>query len=159
MLANYTYGNNNQQNTMVSPAVTYPVSLMTQYAYKDPQFALGNLIGSYLAQRFLGNTVKGELEKSQESVVNNADFQNTLNANAGNKFSLDANGNAVYNTPAFLPATYSDAAVTGGGIAGTSFKDYLDNVNQTNSGGLLNYQQLAQQAGITPQAQAVAQTG
>ncbi|WP_301963254.1 hypothetical protein [uncultured Megasphaera sp.] len=159
MLANYTYGNNNQQNTMVSPAVTYPVSLMTQYAYKDPQFALGNLIGSYLAQRFLGNTVKGELENSQESVANNADFQNTLNANAGNKFSLDANGNAVYNTPAFLPATYSDAAVTGGGIAGTSFKDYLDNVNQTNSGGLLNYQQLAQQAGITPQAQAVAQTG
>ena len=159
MLANYTYGNNNQQNTMVSPAVTYPVSLMTQYAYKDPQFALGNLIGSYLAQRFLGNTVKGELENSQESVANNADFQNTLNANAGNKFSLDANGNAVYNTPAFLPATYSDAAVTGGGITGTSFKDYLDNVNQTNSGGLLNYQQLAQQAGITPQAQAVAQTG
>ena len=162
MLANYTYGNNNQQNTMVSPAVTYPVSLMTQYAYKDPQFALGNLIGSYLANRYLGNILGGENTGSGNGAptpVNDADFQNTLNASAGNKFSLDANGNAVYNTPAFLPATYSDAAVTGGGIAGTSFKDYLDNVNQTNSGGLLNYQQLAQQAGITPQAQAVAQTG
>lgn len=162
MLANYTYGNNNQQNTMVSPAVTYPVSLMTQYAYKDPQFALGNLIGSYLANRYLGNILGGENTGSGNGTptpVNDADFQNTLNANAGNKFSLDANGNAVYNTPAFLPATYSDAAVTGGGITGTSFKDYLDNVNQTNSGGLLNYQQLAQQAGITPQAQAVAQTG
>ena len=162
MLANYTYGNNNQQNTMVSPAVTYPVSLMTQYAYKDPQFALGNLIGSYLANRYLGNILGGENTGSGNGAptpVNDADFQNTLNASAGNKFSLDANGNAEYNTPAFLPATYSDAAVTVGGVAGTSFKDYLDNVNQTNSGGLLNYQQLAQQAGITPQAQAVAQTG
>ena len=160
-MANYTYGNTNQQNTMVSPAVTYPVSLMTQYAYKDPQFALGNLIGSYLAQRYLGLNAAEALKGSEQSSqpVNDADFQNTLNANAGNKFSLDADGNAVYNTPSFLPATYSNATVTGGGISGTSFKDYLDNVNQTNSSGLLNYQQLAQQAGITPQAQAVAQTG
>lgn len=160
MLANYTYGNNNQGNNMVSPAVTYPVSLMTQYAYKDPQFALGNLIGSYLANKYLGNIMGGENNGTgTPAPASDADFQNTLNANIGNKFSLDANGNALYNTSAFLPATYSDAAVTGGGIAGTSFKDYLNNINQNNASGLLNYQQLSQQAGIIPQEQAVAQTG
>lgn len=126
----------------------YPVALFAQQAWNSPMFALGNFLGQYLGQRYLGNRVDGQNQSAdtqdvQQPQTNNGDFQHTLIDAAVPRFSLDENGNAQYHSPSFTPGVeYAPIQ------APETFKDYVQGTNGQQ--GLLNFGQLAQAAGITP---------
>ncbi len=160
-----TYDNidkNAQIGSQILPnsGTSLPLPAMAQYAYHDPNFALGNLIGSYLAGVYQSHNTPDTTPQPILQVGmgqgSNPDFQSTLDANAGNKFTLDENGNAVYKTPAFVPAMYSDTTIQ---APPQSFKEYINNgLNTVNGSGLFSIDQLSQMAKPAPNVQPTGNT-
>lgn len=135
---------------------SYPLGLFAQQAYNDPQFALGNLLGSYLANVYMQKQEPDNGGSIHTGAGNSPDFQSSLDANVGNKFALDNNGNAVYQSPDLTPGVYVDNTAPINQQLG-SFKDYVTDKNgRINNTGLLNFTQLAKQA--TPAAEQGIQT-
>lgn len=121
-------------------------------AYNDPKFALGNLIGTYLLNRYVGNVDNGEANDMQPKLTADSgvlpDYQSTLNTYAGHRFQIDENGNAAYHAPTLAPAITVDNPIQ----ANQDFKDYYNSYNNKNvdGSGLLDMTQLAQLAGVAP---------
>lgn len=121
-------------------------------AYNDPKFALGNLIGTYLLNRYVGNVDNGEANDMQPKLTADSgvlpDYQSTLNTNTGHRFQVDENGNAAYHAPTLAPAITVDNPIQ----ANQDFKDYYNSYNNKNvdGSGLLDMTQLAQLAGVAP---------
>lgn len=123
-------------------------------AYNDPKFALGNLLGTYLLNRYVGNVDNGEANDMQPKLTANSgtlpDYQSTLNADTGHRFQVDENGNVAYHAPTLSPAITVDNPIQ----ANQDFKDYYNSYNNKNidGSGLLDMTQLAQMAGVAPAA-------
>lgn len=126
---------------------TMPYSWYANTAYNDPQYVLGNLLGNLLMDHIQQNRINATKERLKNDELNanqttSGDFQSVLNANAGNKFVQDANGNVVYQTPSFQPGLYGSSQP----IQPATFKDYVNQQNQLGNTGLFNYQNLLAQA-------------
>lgn len=121
-------------------------------AYNDPKFALGNLIGTYLLNRYVGNVDNGEANDMQPKLTADSgvlpDYQSTLNTNTGHRFQVDENGNVAYHAPTLAPAITVDNPIQ----ANQDFKDYYNSYNNNNvdGSGLLDMTHLAQMAGVAP---------
>ena len=121
-------------------------------AYNDPKFTLGNLIGTYLLNRYVGNVDNGEANDMQPKLTADSgvlpDYQSTLNTNTGHRFQVDENGNVAYHAPTLAPAITVDNPIQ----ANQDFKDYYNSYNNNNvdGSGLLDMTHLAQMAGVAP---------
>lgn len=141
---------NIQTGSQVKSNWALPTNQYVQMAYNDPKFALGNLIGTYLLNRYVGNVDNGEANDMQPSVPSGArpDYQSTLNTDNAHRFQVDENGNVAYHAPTFTPAIMTDNPIQ----ANQDFKDYYNSYNNNNvdGSGLLDMTQLAQLAGVAP---------
>ncbi len=127
---------------------TYPMQLFAQQAWASPQFALGNLLGQYLASVYMDKHTLKDTGAAQQTTtpVNAGDFQSTLNSGTP-KGIIDDNGNWQYQSPSFTPGVDYAPIQTP-----ETFKDFYNGTR--NGQGLLNFDQLAQAAGITPESYA-----
>ena len=126
---------------------TYPMQLFAQQAWASP-LALGNLLGQYLAGVYMDKNTPKDTGATQQTTtpVNAGDFQSTLNSGTP-KGIIDDNGNWQYQSPSFTPGVdYAPIQ------APETFKDFYNGTR--NGQGLLNFDQLAQAAGITPESYA-----
>lgn len=143
-----------QTGSQVKSNWALPTNQYVQMAYNDPKFALGNLIGTYLLNRYVGNVDNGEANDMQPSIPGGArpDYQSTLNTDNAHRFQVDENGNVAYHAPTFTPAIMTDNPIQ----ANKDFKDYYNSYNNNNvdGSGLLDMTQLAQLAGVAPTEQA-----
>ena len=143
-----------QTGSQVKSNWTLPTNQFVQMAYNDPKFALGNLLGTYLLNRYVGNVDNGEANDMQPKLTANSgtlpDYQSTLNADTGHRFQVDENGNVAYHAPTLSPAITVDNPIQ----ANQDFKDYYNSYNNKNidGSGLLDMTQLAQMAGVAPAA-------
>lgn len=143
-----------QTGSQVKSNWTLPTNQFVQMAYNDPKFALGNLLGTYLLNRYVGNVDNGEANDMQPKLTANSgtlpDYQSTLNADTGHRFQVDENGNVAYHAPTLAPAITVDNPIQ----ANQDFKDYYNSYNNKNvdGSGLLDMTQLAQMAGVAPAA-------
>lgn len=141
-----------QTGSQVKSNWALPTNQYVQMAYNDPKFALGNLIGTYLLNRYVGNVDNGEANDMQPKLTTDSgvlpDYQSTLNTYAGHRFQIDENGNAAYHAPTLAPAITVDNPIQ----ANQDFKDYYNSYNNKNvdGSGLLDMTQLAQLAGVAP---------
>lgn len=141
-----------QTGSQVKSNWALPTNQYVQMAYNDPKFALGNLIGTYLLNRYVGNVDNGEANDMQPKLTTDSgvlpDYQSTLNTYAGHRFQVDENGNAAYHAPTLAPAITVDNPIQ----ANQDFKDYYNSYNNKNvdGSGLLDMTQLAQLAGVAP---------
>ena len=141
-----------QTGSQVKSNWALPTNQYVQMAYNDPKFALGNLIGTYLLNRYVGNVDNGESNDMQPKTAANSgvlpDFQSALNADTGHRFQVDENGNVAYHAPTLAPAITVDNPIQ----ANQDFKDYYNSYNNKNvdGSGLLDMTQLAQLAGVAP---------
>lgn len=141
-----------QTGSQVKSNWALPTNQYVQMAYNDPKFALGNLIGTYLLNRYVGNVDNGEANDMQPKLTTDSgvlpDYQSTLNTDAGHRFQVDENGNAAYHAPTLAPAITVDNPIQ----ANQDFKDYYNSYNNKNvdGSGLLDMTQLAQLAGVAP---------
>lgn len=141
-----------QTGSQVKSNWALPTNQYVQMAYNDPKFALGNLIGTYLLNRYVGNVDNGEANDMQPKLTTDSgvlpDYQSTLNTHAGHRFQIDENGNAAYHAPTLAPAITVDNPIQ----ANQDFKDYYNSYNNKNvdGSGLLDMTQLAQLAGVAP---------
>lgn len=152
-----------QTGSQVKSNWALPTNQYVQMAYNDPKFALGNLIGTYLLNRYVGNVDNGEANDMQPKLTTDSgvlpDYQSTLNTYAGHRFQIDENGNAAYHAPTLAPAITVDNPIQ----ANQDFKDYYNSYNNKNvdGSGLLDMTQLAPatptptDATVAPQAGAV----
>lgn len=142
-----------QTGSQVKSNWALPTNQYVQMAYNDPKFALGNLIGTYLLNRYVGNVDNGEANDMQPSIPGGArpDYQSTLNTDNAHRFQVDENGNVAYHAPTFTPAIMTDNPIQ----ANQDFKDYYNSYNNNNvdGSGLLDMTQLAQLAGVAPTEQ------
>lgn len=149
-----------QTGSQVKSNWALPTNQYVQMAYNDPKFALGNLIGTYLLNRYVGNVDNGEANDMQPKLTTDSgalpDYQSTLNADTGHRFQVDENGNVAYHAPTLAPAITVDNPIQ----ANQDFKDYYNSYNNKNvdGSGLLDMTQLAQMAGVSPTAQTQAAT-
>ena len=147
-----------QTGSQVRSNWALPTNQYVQMAYNDPKFALGNLIGTYLLNRYVGNVDNGEANDMQPSIPSGArpDYQSTLNTANAHRFQVDENGNVAYHAPTFTPAITTDNPIQ----ANQDFKDYYNSYNNNNvdGSGLLNMTQLAQLAGVAPTEQTASAT-
>lgn len=149
-----------QTGSQVKSNWALPTNQYMQMAYNDPKFALGNLIGTYLLNRYVGNVDNGEANDMQPKLTTDSgallDYQSTLNADTGHRFQVDENGNVAYHAPTLAPAITVDNPIQ----ANQDFKDYYNSYNNKNidGSGLLDMTQLAQMAGVSPTAQTQAAT-
>lgn len=143
-----------QNGSQVKSNWALPTNQYVQMAYNDPKFALGNLIGTYLLNRYVGNVDNGEANDMQPTLPSGAraDYQSTLNTDNAHRFQVDENGNVAYHAPTFTPAITTDNPIQ----ANQDFKDYYNSYNNKNvdGSGLLDMTQLAQLAGVAPTEQA-----
>ena len=141
-----------QTGSQVKSNWALPTNQYVQMAYNDPKFALGNLIGTYLLNRYVGNVDNGEANDMQPKLTTDSgvlpDYQSTLNTDARHRFQVDENGNAAYHAPTLAPAITVDNPIQ----ANQDFKDYYNSYNNKNvdGSGLLDMTQLAQLAGVAP---------
>lgn len=142
-----------QNGNQVKSNWALPTNQYVQMAYNDPKFALGNLIGTYLLNRYVGNVDNGEAEDMQPKIPSGAspDYQSTLNTDNAHRFQVDENGNLSYHSPTLTPAIMADNPIQ----ANQDFKDYYNSYNNNNvdGSGLLDMTQLAQLAGVAPTEQ------
>lgn len=143
---------NIQTGSQVKSNWALPTNQYVQMAYNDPKFALGNLIGTYLLNRYVGNVDNGEANDMQPKLTADSgvlpDYQSTLNTNTGHRFQVDENGNVAYHAPTLAPAITVDNPIQ----ANQDFKDYYNSYNNNNvdGSGLLDMTHLAQMAGVAP---------
>lgn len=143
---------NIQTGSQVKSNWALPTNQYVQMAYNDPKFTLGNLIGTYLLNRYVGNVDNGEANDMQPKLTADSgvlpDYQSTLNTNTGHRFQVDENGNVAYHAPTLAPAITVDNPIQ----ANQDFKDYYNSYNNNNvdGSGLLDMTHLAQMAGVAP---------